>query len=453
MMTPLRGFATRLAVCALILLAMGGVVRAHDVPEEIAPQAWVRPEGSALQVLLRVPLLAVADVNMPKDGPGYLAMRYLDPSLREAANQISTGVIFLENGERLSQFEMTDARISLPSDRSFDTYEGALGHVRGPKLPDSTQLYYNQGYLDLELRYPIRSANDEFGVQVLLARGLANRTVTFVNYVRADGELRAFRLLDQTDLVRLDPTRTQASSAFISKGFFRFLDGVDHLLFIIMLALPFRRVREVVWPIASFAVAHTLTLTFAAFGGAPASTWFATVVAVLIALSIVYVAIENAVGSNLRRRWLVAFVFGIVHGFGFAFAFREALQFAGGHPVAALLSFNLGLELGQIIILSIAVPTFTLLFTQAITERAGTLVMSILTGHAAWHWMADRFGALELMSWPTLDLVFLASLVRWLLMLVIAGGGVWFLAGALRRKPGTTEMPEESIVDRPSIKA
>src|SRR5262249_6793732 len=141
MITPLRGPAARLAICAAILLAFGGAVSAHDVPDEIALQAWVKPDGQALQVLLRVPLLAVADVNMPKDGPGYLAMRYLDPSLREAANQISTGVIFLENGERLSEFALSDARISLPSDRSFDTYEGALGHVRGPKLPDSTQLY------------------------------------------------------------------------------------------------------------------------------------------------------------------------------------------------------------------------------------------------------------------------------------------------------------------------
>src|SRR5262249_44899549 len=201
------------------------------------------------------------------------------------------------------EFALSDARISLPSDRSFDTYEGALGHVRGPKLPDSTQLYYNQGFLDLELHYPIRSAASEFGLQVLLARGLANRTVTFVNYVRPDGRLRAFRLLDQTDLVRLDPTWVQAASVFISKGFFRFLDGIEHLLFIVMLVLPFRRVRDVVKPIVAFAVAHTLTLTLAAFGAGPSSTWFGTLVTMLIAFSIVYVAIENAVGMNLQRRW------------------------------------------------------------------------------------------------------------------------------------------------------
>jgi len=453
MITPLRGFARRLAISALILLSLGGVVRAHDVPDEIDLQTWVKPDGAALQVLLRVPLLAVADVNMPKDGPGYLAMRYLDPSLREAANQISTGVIFLEDNERLSEFELSGARISLPSDRSFDTYESALAHVRGPKLPDSTQLYYNQGYLDLELHYRIRSATNEFGVQVLLARGLANRTVTFVNYVRPDGQLRAFRLLDQTGLVKLDPTWAQAGAAFVSKGFFRFLDGIDHLLFIVMLALPFRRVRDIVWPIASFAIAHTLTLTLAAFGAAPASTWFATLVAVLIAFSIVYVAIENSIGVNLRRRWIVAFAFGIVHGFGFAFAFREALQFAGGHPLAALLTFNLGLELGQIIILSIAVPTFTLLFSQAIAERTGILVTSILTGHAAWHWMADSYNALSLMSLPSFDLGLAATIVRWMLVTVIAGGAVWFLAGALRRKPESSDVREESIVDRPSIKA
>src|SRR5262245_50465166 len=318
----LRLHARALLLAIGLVSGIGIQLRAHDVPEEIDLQAFVKPEGSDLQVLLRVPLLAVADTNMPKDGPGYLAMRYLDPSLREAANQVATGVIFLENDERLSQFEMAAARISLPSDRSFDTYEGALARVHGPKLPDTTQLFYNQGYLDLELRSPIHSAGSQFGIQVLMSHGLANRTVTFVNYLRPDGQLHAFRLLDQTDVVHLDPSWQQAVRVFVSKGFFRFLEGIDHLLFVIVLALPFRRVRDFMSPTASVAVAHTLTLTFAAFGAIPASSWFEALISTLIALSIVYVAIEDATGLNLRKRSVVAFGFGLVHGFGFAFAFR-----------------------------------------------------------------------------------------------------------------------------------
>jgi len=423
------------------------LLRAHDVPEELVIQAYAKPAGSQLQVLLRIPLLAITDTNLPKDGTGYLALRYIDPALGDAAGQIASGIVFLEDDERLSRFEMANARISLPSDKSFDSYGGAIQHVRGPKLPETTQLYYNQGYLDLELHYPIQSQNSEYAVQMLFGKGMANRTVAFVNYVRPDGATRAFRLLDQTSVVQLDPTWIQAARVFLSNGFFRFLDNLDHLIFILLLALPYRRVRDLIVPIASFAVAHTLTLVLASFGFVPPGPWFATLIGGVIALSIVWVAIEDAIGADLKRRWMVAFGFGLAHGFGFAFALRDALQFAGGHPLAALLSFNIGLELGQIIILAIVVPAFGLLFTQ-VAERAGTIVISALSAHAAWHWMADRFATLQLMDWPVIDLVVAAAVVRWLLILTIAGGGLWFAAGLLRRKPDAHDFPEEkSIVD------
>ena len=143
---------TRCVLALLLALTLQAVLVAHDIPDEIVVQSYVRPQQNQLQVLLRVPLLAIADANLPKDGTGYLAMPYIDAALREAANQISNGIVFLEGDERLTRYEMANARISLPSDRSFDTYEGALARVRGAKLPDTTQVYYNQGFLDLELR-------------------------------------------------------------------------------------------------------------------------------------------------------------------------------------------------------------------------------------------------------------------------------------------------------------
>ena len=124
------------------------------------------------------------------------------------------------------------------------------------------------------------------------------------------------------------------------------------------------------------------------------------------------------------------------------------------------MSFNVGLELGQIIILSIVVPMFGLLFTQAVNERAGIIVISVLAGHTAWHWLMDRLATMQLMDWPVLDLALAATIVRWLLMLTIAGGGLWFLAGLLRRKPRATDFApigdrrsaigdrQSSIVDR-----
>lgn len=438
------------AAALLVALLLQAVLSAHDIPDEIVVQSYVRPQQNQLQVLLRIPLLAVTEANLPKDGVGYLALPYIDQALGEAANQISNGIVFLERDERLTRYETANARISLPSDRSFDTYDAALARVRGAKLPDATKVYYNQGFLDLELRFPIQSEDSPFSMRVLFGRGLANRTATYINFIRPDGGVRAFRIHDDTPLVRLDPKAHQAAWVFLKAGFYRFLDGLDHLLFVVVLALPFRRTRDLVKPFIAFAIAHSITLTIAAFGLATLDTWFAPTIGALIALSLVYVSIDNGVGRpRFRHRWIVALVFGLFHGLGFAIALQESLQFAGAHPIAALISYNIGLELGTLIILAIAVPAANLLFSHVIPERPGIIVVSVLVGHTAWHWMTERAAIARLSSWPVMDVNLLLTVVRWLLALTVAGGAVWFLAGLAKRKPAEPEIPEKSIVDSP----
>ena len=250
---------------------------------------------------------------------------------------------------------------------------------------------------------------------------------------------------------------------FLTAGFYRFLDGLDHLLFVIILALPFRRARDLVKPFVAFAIAHSIALALAAFGMARLDTWFAPTVGGLMALSLVYVSIENGVGRGfrsdagenpsrprfLRHRWVVAFVFGLFHGLGFAIALQESLQFAGSHPIAALAAFNVGLELGTLIILAIIVPAANLLFSRAAAERAGIIVASVVVGHVGWHWMTERLAIAQLSSWPVMDVNLLLTVVRWLLAMTVIGGLVWFLSGLIKRKPAGQEIPEKSIVDSP----
>ena len=451
---------TRCVLALLVALALQAVVVAHDIPDEIVVQSYVRPQQNQLQVLVRIPLLAVAEANLPKDGTGYLAMPYIDAALREAANQISNGIVFLEGDERLTRYDMANARISLPSDRSFDTYDGAVARVRGAKLPDTTQVYYNQGFLDLELYFPIPSEQSAFSMRVLFGRGMANRTATYINFIRPDGGVRAFRIHDDTPLVRLDPKAHQAAWVFLKAGFYRFLDGLDHLLFVIILALPFRRVRDLVKPFAAFAIAHSMTLGLAAFG--MASGWIRGSCRRSARSSRFRSCTCRSKTASMRfassrrkpferhapeHRWIVALVFGLVHGLGFAIALQDTLQFAGSHPIAALVAYNVGLELGTLIILAIVVPAANLLFAHAAAERAGIVVSSVLIGHAGWHWMTERMAIARLSSWPLFDLNLMLTVVRWLLALAVIGGAAWFVAGFLKKKPAEPELPEKSIVD------
>ena len=123
--------------------------------------------------------------------------------------------------------------------------------------------------------------------------------------------------------------------------------------------------------VTSFTVAHSVTLIASAFGMAPDALWFPPLIETLIALSIVYMAFENIVGAKLSRRWAITFGFGLVHGFGFSFMLRERLQFAGSHLVTSLLAFNVGVEVGQLVVLTLAIPALALLFRYGVSGADG----------------------------------------------------------------------------------
>jgi hypothetical protein len=145
----------------------------------------------------------------------------------------------------------------------------------------------------------------------------------------------------------------------------------------------------------------------------------------LIAASIVYMALENIVAANVAHRWIITSVFGLVHGFGFSFALSDSLQFAGSHLLTALLAFNVGVETGQLLVLLLIVPALNLLFRHVVAERMGTIVLSALVAHTAWHWMTERGAQWLLFPWPAFDAASLLAAVRWSIALVVAAGIVW----------------------------
>jgi hypothetical protein len=200
--------------------------------------------------------------------------------------------------------------------------------------------------------------------------------------------------------------------------------------------IPIRRLRSLLLIVTSFTVAHSVTLIASTLGLAPSGLWFPPLIETLIAISILYMAFENILGANPDRRWMLAFGFGLVHGFGFSFFLRDSLQFAGGHLATALLSFNLGVELGQILVLAAAVPVLNWLFAaRRVPERAGIILLSALVAHTAWHWMLERLTSLRQfrLTLPTLDPGFLAAAMRALMLILIAGAAGWLMVRITRR--------------------
>ncbi|HEY3137214.1 MAG TPA: HupE/UreJ family protein [Blastocatellia bacterium] len=432
------------AACASVFFVLVSGARAHDVPNDVTVQAFVKPEGERLRLLVRVPLRACRDVDFPTRGQGYLDLARADASLRDATTLwIADNIELYEGDVRLTAPQVVAARVSLESDKSFRSYEDALTHMAGPKLSNDTEIYWNQGLLDALCEYPIRSDQSDFSIRPALS-SLGLRVVTVLRFLPPGGAVRAFEFEGDPGLVRLDPRWHQAALTFIKAGFFHILGGTDHLLFLFCLVIPFRRFRPLIVVVSAFTVAHSITLIASAYNLGPDALWFPPLIETLIAVSIIYMALENIVGTNVQRRWMIALGFGLVHGFGFSFALRQTMQFAGSHLLTSLLSFNVGVELGQLLVLALLIPVLEVLFRFIVAERIGTIILSALVAHTGWHWMLERGSRLRQFGWPAFNTALLVSALRWLILIVIAAGAIWLIS--LRRRRKRVDEEEQAVI-------
>ena len=393
---------------------------------------YVKPEGQTLRVLVRLPLASINDVEFPvkADNGDLLDLSRADRALHDSATQwLADFMYFYENGQQLTYPSLLQVRATIPGDQSFTSYEAALAHLTGPRLPPDTTFVLKQGLLDVMFEYKIQSDRSQFSFRSDFSR-LGIRVLTVLRYLAPGAPVRTYEYEWKPDLVHLDPRWHQAAWSFLKSGFSHILDGTSHLLFLFCLLIPFRRFRELLPVIAAFTVAYSITLIASAYGLAPGGLWFPPLIETLIAASIVYVAVENIVSAQPRRRWMTAFGFGLVHGFGFSFVLRDTLQFAGSHLLASLLAFNIGLETGLVAVLALLVPATVLLFRYVVPERIGGIILSGLAAHTAWHWMAERYGQLSRfpITMPVLDAAFLATAMWWAMIIVAAAGLTWFIS-------------------------
>jgi hydrogenase/urease accessory protein HupE len=186
------------------------------------------------------------------------------------------------------------------------------------------------------------------------------------------------------------------AAAYLQLGVEHILLGVDHLLFVLALILIAPNTRQLVMAITAFTVAHSVTLAAATLGlvNVPPPP-----VEAAIALSIAFVALEivrgrkGEAGIAARAPWVVAFAFGLLHGFGFAGALSE-VGLPSGHIPAALLFFNVGVEIGQLLFVAV-VLSLAALFRLARNPlpRWATVAPAYLIGSLAMFWVIERVAA------------------------------------------------------------
>jgi hypothetical protein len=446
-----------LAAVAAAVIVFSSSVFAHDVPDDVVVQAFLHPSDGRLSVLLRVPLTAMRDVDVPSRPGGLVDLSRVEPALQHAATiWLLQGIEIQQDGRRLGPGTLADVRMSLPSDRAFESFEAARAQLEGPPLDPAMQVLWEQGTLDALIEYPLAQGGGRLAWRAD-SRRLGQRVTTVLRLVTADGTVRAFEWHGDPGLVQLDPRWYQAALSFVRAGIGHVFSGPDHLLFLLCIAIPLRRVRTLALVVTSFTLAHATTLVASAYGLAPSGGWFPPFVETLIAASIVWMALENifdtAAGRDLERdggralgrRWAATTAFGLVHGFGFSFALREELQFAGQHLLTSLLAFNLGVEIAQLVVIVAAATAVTLVFRRLTSPRVAAIVVSALAAHTGWDWLLERGAVWWQYPWPVPSVDALVSVSIWLGLVVVAAMGAWGVRRAVDRRPRYVRAATESV--------
>ena len=211
--TRIRRTAVVLVALVLLLPTWGG--EAHEIPNDVTVQAFVKPEGNTIRALVRVPLLSMRDYNWLVRDPGYLLIPEATEMGREAAVQWISNFVEMHEGDTNIGFpEVAAVRIAIPGDGAFRSYETALEGVFSAPLPNTIDLPVQQAMFDVLLEWPITSETSDFSIDAQWAQ-LGIRTLTVIRFLPAGGTERAFQFSDNPGLVRLDP-RCCASSCWDS---------------------------------------------------------------------------------------------------------------------------------------------------------------------------------------------------------------------------------------------
>jgi len=417
---------------------------AHDLPLDRMMNGFVKIESRQADFVVRVPLDLLLGVPFPLAGDHY-NIPASRPAVETALKALASAFELWEDNVRLVPSSAAGQLAPL-SDRSFEDYDRAVALVAQPVATD-TVIAFQQGYLDAHLVYPISSPKSVFSIQTTIGADLGDYVRLTIRYIPRGEPSRAMMITGASGRVALDPAWYQASVGFVRLGIEHILSGIDHLLFLLCLIIPFRRIWGLIPVITAFTVGHSITLIGTAYNIAPVGAWFPPFVEAAIAVSILYMALENIVGASLRRRWIIAGLFGLVHGFGFADILKEQLQFAGSNLLVSLFSFNVGIEIGQVAVLCVFVPALALLFRGAMSGRMGIIVVSAIVAHTAWHWMIDRADVLWKTPWPQITVPGLMILARWVVAVGLAVGLAKLLAKWIERKWPGHVLPAESRIE------
>ena len=363
---------------ALLLLALWCLPAWAHKPSDSYLNLRGEPDGIAVRWDIALRDLDYV-LQLDRDGNGELTWGEVRQRSADIDKLARSRLAFASQG---SECALEPAGALMLARHSDGTYAVLTLHARCARLADTVQARYAMLF-DVDPTH----------------RGL----VQWLPVGAATAQALVFAADSATQELKLAATsRWETLRQYVLEGIWHIWIGFDHILFLVALLLPAVLVRQqrtwsptpslraasvdVLKVVTAFTVAHSITLSLAVLGVVSLP---ARLVESVIAASVVIAALNNLRGTIDRKRWLMAFVFGLVHGFGFASVLAD-LGLPQGALALALVGFNVGVELGQLAIVAVFLPLAFLLratsFYRVGVLRLGSLAVALL---ASW-WFVQR---------------------------------------------------------------
>ncbi len=348
----------------------------------------VQRDADSATLMVRLPLAyLVADKLGPEKSDGSRTpapytrnvdeqgqlMHYLDAeALRQdaygLARLVAEGHVLTIDGARATPEFVALRAFPALQQSAFATWQEAEASFEGPVYDSAfKETYAGDTVVDAKLIYALPSHGGRLSLRGALNPGIAeqDQTANLIVVTQVDGGSSVFRvrgLLDKP--VELTSSSIGSLLSFVKSGVVHILEGVDHVLFVLCLVLGASTVPLLLWRITGFTVGHSITLALGFFGYVPAAAWFVPLVEAGIAASIIVAAWLALASVKERFPMAMTSAMGLLHGLGFSFVLTETLKMDAPNIWSSLLSFNLGVELGQLLIIIVCWPVLLLLYRK-----------------------------------------------------------------------------------------
>ena len=327
-----------------------------------------------------------------QDGIGYWQVEIGPDSLRSIISISLLDLNFVpeldSDGDELVEYEEVIRHRSGIESRLLEHFQVLISETGEPPQVREFQVL-ESGDIILEFEYPVPETLQQLELRSTFTQ-LTDSDHRIFCKLEWNGKVRQylFDIYNSRYIIELDEGSSgtfQQMGRFVVLGVEHIFTGYDHLAFLLALILLGGSLQSLIGVVSSFTIAHSVTLSLATLDVLVFPTEF---VESAIALSICYIALENIFVEKTSGRWKITFFFGLIHGFGFSTVLRE-MNLPSTGLLTSLFSFNLGVEIGQVVIIAMVCPLVFFLARQT-WHKVAVTVTSALIGGLGLVWFVDR---------------------------------------------------------------